>query len=247
MESRVLPHKTIAPMLSEYFVCVKVNIDRPPAAAEKLFEQVQGNTLPFYVYMSPEGTIITSTSGFRDESQFKSDLEGVLKHASLRPSAEQEKKLAAAAEQAAKDLEAKEHAAVIKAWRDSLAMRGFSDAKKKLKALADKAVEAGRARLQEADALVKLDKHFEAMAILRKLQADFKGTDLDGPVKTAIDAIEAVRPSPGPDTVVLKDGTRINGKIVARSEQLIMLQIPGGKFMKFETDKVAEVHSESKK
>src|SRR5262245_55048417 len=99
MESRVLPHKNIAPMLAEYFVCVKINIDKPPAAAEKLFEKVNGNTLPFYIYLTPDGTMISNTSGFRDESQFKADLDGVLKHPSLRPSAEQETKLAAAAEQ----------------------------------------------------------------------------------------------------------------------------------------------------
>ena len=247
MESRVLPHKTIAPLLAEYFVCLKVNIDKPPAAVEKLLEKVNGNTLPFYIYMAPDGTMISSTSGFRDESAFKADLEGVLKHSSLRPSVDQEKKLATAADQAAMDLESKEFAAVVKAWRDSLAVRGFSESKKKLKVLADKAVEGGRSRIQEAEALVKADKHAEAMAILKRLQVDFRGTDLDGPLKTAIDAIEAVKPSPGPDTVILKDGTSVNGKIVARSDQLVMIQVPGGKFVKIEKDKIADIQSEPKK
>jgi len=247
MESRVLPNKHVAPILFEFFVCVKVNIDRPPAGAGKLFEQVNGNTLPFYVYTTPDGTFISGTSGYRDENEFKGDLEGVLKHHSLRPSAEQEKKLAADADQAAKDLEAKEFAAVIKAWRDSQSVRGFSDSKKKLKALADRAVEGGRARLQEADALVKADKHADAMAMLKKLQTDFRGTDLDGPIKAAIDAIEAVKPSAGPDTVILKDGTSVNGKIVARSEQLVMIQVPGGKFVKIEKEKIAEIRSDPKK
>jgi len=247
MESRVLPAKTIAPILAEYFVCVKVNIDKPPPAVEKLFEKVNGNTLPFYVYLAPDGQFISGTSGFRDEQQFKADLEGVLKHESLRPSAEQEKKLAAAGDQAAKDLEAKEYAGVIKAWRDSLTVRGFSDHKKKLKALADKAVDGGRERLKEADALVKADKHAEALVILKKAQSDFRGTELDRPVKAAIDAIEAVKPSPGPDTVRLKDGTSVNGKIVARTEQMIMIQVPGGKFMKIDKDKIAEIQSEPKK
>ena len=247
MESRVLPAKTVAPILSEYFVCVKVNIDKPPAAAEKLFEQVNGNTLPFYVYTTPDGTFISATSGFRDEGEFKADLDGVLKHHSLRPSADQEKKLAAAAEQAVKDLDAKEFAAVIKAWRESSSIRGFSDSKKKLQALADKAVEGGRSRLQEADALVKADKHADAMVILKKLQTDFRGTDLDGPIQNAINAIEAVKPSPGPDTVILKDGSKVNGKIVARSEQLVMIQVPGGKFVKIEKDKIAEIQSDPKK
>src|SRR6185503_12267026 len=125
MESRVLPSKSVAPVLSEFFVCVKVNIDKPPAAAEKLFEQVNGNTLPFYVYTTPNGTFISATSGYRDEGEFKTDLENVLKHHSLRPSADQEKKLAAAVEQAAKDLEAKEYATVIKAWRESSSIHGF--------------------------------------------------------------------------------------------------------------------------
>jgi thioredoxin-like negative regulator of GroEL len=247
MESRVLPSKSVAPVLSEYFVCVKINIDKPPAAAEKLFEQVNGNTLPFYVYTTPDGTFISATSGYRDVDEFKGDLEGVLKHHSLRPSADQEKKLAAAADQAAKDLESKEFALVIKAWRDSNGVRGFSDSKKRLKSLADKAVEGGRARLQEAEGLVKAEKHAEAMALLKKLQTDFRGTDLDGPIKNAIDAIEAVKPSPGPDTVILKDGSKVNGKIVARSEQLVMVQVPGGKFVKIEKEKIADIQSDPKK
>jgi hypothetical protein len=249
MESRVLPSKTIAPLLTEYFVCVKVSVDRPPAAAEKLFEKANGNVLPFFIFTTPDGTFITNTSGFRDENVFKADLERVLMHPSLRPSDEQEKKLAASADQAEKKLEAREFGPVIRAWKESLFVRGFSDSKWKLKDLAEKAVAAGRDLLKEADALVKADKHAEAATIIKKVQADFRGTELEAPAKAALDAIEAVKPSasPSPDTVILKDGTKVNGKIVARSEQLIMIQVAGGKFVKIEKEKIAEIQSDPKK
>jgi len=55
------------------------------------------------------------------------------------------------------------------------------------------------------------------------------------------------KPSPGPDTVVLKDGTRVNGRILIRNEDLIMIQTPDGKRVKIEKDQIAEIKSEPKK
>jgi len=249
MGSRVFPSKSIAPLLTEYFVCVKVNVDRPPGAAEKLFEKANGNTLPLILFTTPDGAFISNTSGFRDENTFKADLERVLTHPSLRLSDEQEKKLAASADQAEKNLGAKEFGPVIRAWKESLYVKGFSDSKWKLKDLAERAVAAGRELLQDADSLVKADKQADAVTLLKKLQTDFRGTELEAPVRAALDAIEAVKPSsaPSPDTVILKDGTKVSGKIVARSEQLIMIQVPGGKFVKIEKEKIAEIQSEAKK
>src|SRR5437588_672713 len=126
MESRVLPAKAIARILDESFVCVKVNIDKPPAAAEKLLGQVGGDTLPFYAYVTPDGKFILGTSGYRDEREFAADLGNVLKHESLKTSTEAEKRLSAAVEQAAKDLEAKQYASVVKAWRNGASEKGFS-------------------------------------------------------------------------------------------------------------------------
>src|SRR6185503_14503492 len=100
--------------------------------AEKMLGQVKGNTLPFYAYASPDGKFITGTSGFRSKTVFKADLEGVLKSDLLKVPAEFEKKLAKMADQAAKDLEAKKIAAVLKAGRDAAAIRGFSDSKDKI-------------------------------------------------------------------------------------------------------------------
>jgi hypothetical protein len=57
----------------------------------------------------------------------------------------------------------------------------------------------------------------------------------------------AARPAPGPDTVVLKDGTTVNGKIVGRSDEAILLKTPEGKMVKIEADKVAEIRSQPKK
>ena len=95
MESRVLPHKDVAPLLTEYFVCAKINVDKPPAAAQKLFEKVNGSPLPFYIYVAPDGTFISNTRGYRSDAEFKADLERVLTHPSVRTPPEQEKKLQA--------------------------------------------------------------------------------------------------------------------------------------------------------
>lgn len=247
MESRVLSSKSIAPTLAQYFVCVKVNIDRPPAAAEKILQQVPGNTLPFIAYTTPDGKFITGTSGFRDENQLGTDLDIVLKHDALKPSAEDQKKLAALLEQASKDLNAGNYLAAVKAWRESTFIRGFSEDKKNLRRLADQAAEQGRTLLQEAEGLSKAGKHEEALAIVKKVQADFRGTSLDGPAQAALEALEKARPSKGPDTVVLKDGTSVSGKIVGRAEDVIMVQTGDGKFVKIPKEKIAEIKSEPKK
>lgn len=247
MESRVLPSKTIAPLLVEYFVCVKVNIDKPPAAAEKLLQQVSGNTLPFIAYATHDGKYITGTSGFRDETQLRTDLDIVLKHDSLKVPPETEKKLADALVQAATDLERQNYAGVVKAWLHSTTVKGFSDTKKNLRRLCDQAVVQGRAMLKEAEGLAKDGRHDESLAIVRKVQADFRGTDLDGPARAALEALERARPSAGPDTLLLKDGTKVNGKIVARAEEMIMIQTPDGKFVKVPKEKIAEIKSEPKK
>jgi hypothetical protein len=247
MESRVLPAKAISALLSENFICVKVNIDTPPAPAQKLLEQVNGNTLPFYAYITPEGRFISGTSGFRDEARFKADLEGVIKSDLLKVSADAEKGLAAAAEQAGKDLESKKFGSVVKAARDAESVKGVSDSKKKLRQLLGQAVVAGRALLQDADELVKANKHVEALAIIRRVQSDFRGTELIVAANAAAEAIERAHPSPGPDTVVLKDGTTVNGRIMARTEELIMLQTPDGKRVKIEKEKIAEIKTEPKK
>lgn len=247
MESRVLPAKAISALLAESFVCVKVSIDKPPAAAVKILDQVNGNTLPFYAYATPEGKFITGTSGFRDEELFKADLEGVLKSDLLKVSPDGEKRLAAAVEQAGKDIETKRYGSVVKAARDAEAVKGISDSKKKLRQLLGQAVEAGRAFIQEAEALMKADKPVEALALLRRVQADFRGTELEIAAKAAGDAIERAHPSPGPDTVVLKDGTKVNGKIIARNDELIMVKTPEGKMVKIEKEKISGIKTEPKK
>jgi len=53
-------------------------------------------------------------------------------------------------------------------------------------------------------------------------------------------------PAAATDTVVLKDGTTVSGKIVAKTEELLMVQTPDGKFVKIEASKVAEIKSAPK-
>jgi hypothetical protein len=53
-------------------------------------------------------------------------------------------------------------------------------------------------------------------------------------------------PAAAPDTVVLKDGTSVIGKVVGKSETLVVVQTPDGKFVKIEADKVAEIRTPPK-
>jgi len=57
---------------------------------------------------------------------------------------------------------------------------------------------------------------------------------------------EPATPLAAPDTVVLKDGTTITGKIVAKSDELLVVQTADGKFVKIGAEKVAEIRTQPK-
>lgn len=189
MESRVLPAAEVAAILSAKFICLKVDADNP-GPAEKFLSQVKGNTLPFYAYATPDGKFISGTSGFRGEKAFLADLDGVLKNEALRVPPELEKKLAKMADQAAKDFEAGKIAAVLKAGRDADAMRGFSDAKDKIKALCGQAADAGLQKIKEAAALCADAKFDEAGALLSPLARDYKGSEVERAATAATKALD---------------------------------------------------------
>ena len=192
MESRVLPAKDVAAILAAKFVCVKVNVDSPGPAA-KILEQVQGNTLPFFAYVTPEGKFISGTSGFRDEKTFKADLEGVLQSDVLRVPAPLEKKLASMAEQAAKDAEAGKTAAVVKTARQAEAIRGSSASKDRIRELYAKALEDGRGRLEAAADLCREGKFDDAGKVVSEVSKDYKGTELEKAAAAANKALPRLR------------------------------------------------------
>lgn len=189
MESRVLPAADVVAILSAKFVCVKVDVDNP-GPAEKLFSQVKGSTLPFYAYATPDGKFITGTSGFRSEKAFLGDLEGVLKNDALKVAPEFEKKLAKMAEQAAKDFEANKFPAVLKAGREAEAIRGFSDAKDKIKDLNAQVLEKGQQKLKDAAQLCADGKFEEASSILTSLGRDYKGSDVEKAASAGSKAVD---------------------------------------------------------
>ncbi len=191
MESSVLPAAEIVTILSK-FVCVKVDCDNP-GPAEKMLSQVKGSTLPFYAYATPDGKFISGTSGFRSEKVFKTDLEGVLKNDALKTPPELDKKLAKMAEQAAKDFEAKKFAAVLKTARDAEAIRGFSDAKDKIKELQTQTVEAGQQKIKEAAQLAGDGKFDEAGPILSAAAKDFKGSEVEKAATAGTKALDRLK------------------------------------------------------
>lgn len=214
MESRVLPAKDVAAILAAKFVCVKVNADNPGPAA-KILGQVQGNTLPFFAYVTPDGKFISGTSGFRDEKTFKADLEGVLQSELLKVPAPLEKKLAKMAEQAAKDAEAGKTAALIKTARQAQAIRGSSPSKDKIAELYAAAVEQGRGKLQEAADLCRDGKFDEADKLVGAVARDYKGTELDKPAAAAKKALPRLRQAH-------KDAEAGNAKSARRAWELVV-------------------------
>lgn len=192
MESRVLPAKDVAAILAAKFVCVKVNADSPGAAA-KILDQVQGNTLPFFAYVSPDGKFISGTSGFRDEKTFKADLEGVLASDLLRVPAPLEKKLATMAEQAAKDAEAGKTAAVVKTAKQAQAIRGSSPSKDKIAELYAKAIDEGQQKLKDAAGLCGEGTFDDAEKLVSAVSKDFKGTELEKPAAAAAKALPRLK------------------------------------------------------
>jgi len=192
MESSVLPAAEIVAILSAKFVCVKVDADNP-GPAEKMLSQVKGNTLPFYAYATPDGKFVSGTSGFRSEKIFKTDLEGVLKNDALKAPPELEKKLAKMAEQAAKDFEAKKFAAVLKTAKDADAIRGFSDAKDKIKELQTQTIDAGQQKIKEAAQLAGDGKFDEAAPILSAAAKDYKGSDVEKAATAGTKALDRLK------------------------------------------------------
>jgi len=188
----VLPAADIGALLSSKFICVKVDADNP-GPAEKVLGQVKGNTLPFYAYVTPDGKFISGTSGFRSAKTFLADLEGVMKNDLLRVPPDLEKKLAKMADQAAKDAEAKKTAAVLKAFRDAEAIRGFSDSKDKIKELYAQAVLDGQQKIKEAADLSKEGKFEEAGALLSALAKDCKGTEVERAAAAGTKAVDRLK------------------------------------------------------
>ncbi len=193
MASRVLPAPEIHDVLSARFVCVKINVDSPPAGAEKLLSQVNGNTLPFFVFATSDAKFVHGSSGYRDVAAFKGDIEKAMKSDLLKVPAEIEKKLAKNAEQMAKDVEAKKIPAAIKAAKSADAVRGFSESKDKIRELYTQVLDGGRREIQAAADLAKEAKFDEAAALLSALSKDFKGSDLDKGLVAAAKALEKVK------------------------------------------------------
>ena len=178
MHERVHPSPDVVAILSTKFVCVKVDADNP-GAAEKFMDQVKGDDLPNYVYLTPEGKFISGTSGFRNEKTFLADLDAVMKNDALKVVPELERKLAKIADQAAKDLEAKKYASVFKAGRDADSARGFSASKDRIEELRNQALALGKERLKGSAQLCADGKFDETGAALSALIRDFKGSDVE--------------------------------------------------------------------
>ena len=193
MGSRVLPAPEIRDVLAAKFVCVKINIDTPPAGAEKLLSQVAGNVLPFFVFATPDAKFVSSTSGFRDVATFKGDIEKAMKSELLRVPADAEQKLAKLAEQMAKDVEGGKIPAALKTAKTAEGVRGFSESKDKINELTAQLLDGGRGKIKEAADLARDAKFDEASAILAALSKDYKGSALEKSTTASTKALDRVK------------------------------------------------------
>ena len=214
----MLPAKDVAPLLAGKFVCVKVDADNP-GPASKILSQVQGNTLPFFAYVTPDGKFISGTSGFRDEKAFKADLEGVLASDLLRVPAPLEKKLEKMAEQAAKEAEAGKTTAVIRTARQARGIRGSSPSKDKIAEIYAKTVEEGQAKLKEAAELCGEGKFDDADKLVSAVARDYKGTELDKPAAAAKKALPRLRQAHKDAEAGNKNSAQRNWELVVKDCQ----------------------------
>ena len=188
MESRVLPQADVAAALQK-FVRVKINV-RAPGAAQRILDKIGPNTLPIYAFLTPDGRLVSHTSGFRDVEVFKADLAAVMKHELLAVPAAADQKLAKMAGQAEDDLKAGRIAGALKTARAAAGVRGFSTAKDRIEAVQRQAVEAGRRKLSEAADLCGQSKFEDALKAAQELAKDFKGTDLERAATAAKKAVD---------------------------------------------------------
>lgn len=193
MASSVLPTEEINALLCHEFVLLKVDIDKPTKGVQKFLDAVKGQVLPFWAYVTPDGTFISGSSGFRNAEDFLADLKSAMTSALMRVPAPVEKTLAKSADQAAKDLEEKKHGAVVRAVKDAEKYRGYSESKLKLRELLTKAVVAGREVLATAAEQAHGGDLEAALATARPVLADFKGTELDAAAALAVKCLEKLK------------------------------------------------------
>ena len=79
MEKEVHAAAPIREILAS-FVCVKVDADNEPEGSVQYLSKVEGDTLPFYAFTTPNGQFLGGTSGYRPEAVFKKTLEKVIHH-----------------------------------------------------------------------------------------------------------------------------------------------------------------------
>lgn len=190
MASRVLPTEEIHALLTREFVLLKVDIDKPTKGVQKYLDAVKGQVLPFWAYVTPDGTYISGSSGFRGADDFLADLKSAMTSERMRVPAPVEKALAKSAEQATQDLEEKKNGAVVHAAKEAEKARGYSESKLKLRELLAKAVAAGREVLAAAAEQAKGGDLEGALAAAKPVAADFKGTELDAAAALAVKCLE---------------------------------------------------------
>ena len=181
MAKSVLVDGAIRSTLSRDFVCLEVDTDHAPFDVDAILRDVHGvgkkYTLPCFVYVTPEGKIIRSTTGFRGVVSFKMDLQKALSSDAMRSPADVEKKLAEAADAATKDFDAKKFGAVIRAAREADGAPGWCDGKIRLRVLHDRCEEAATQALEKAAGLAQKGNFDGASTAVKKVQTDFAGLD----------------------------------------------------------------------
>jgi hypothetical protein len=140
----------VSKLLNRHFVPVVVDVDKPPPEVSALFQKVNGQTLPFLIYVSDRGQFLNGTSGLRSAADLKADLEKSLgdKQYTITKTGDAElNKQLTALEKALTD---KTYTKVPAIWTAIGKVRGYGPAKDKAYDLMEEAESDGRKELAAA-------------------------------------------------------------------------------------------------
>jgi hypothetical protein len=157
--------------LSRHFVSVAVDKEKAPPELQEVFKRVEGNKLPFLVFLTDKGQYILGISGPRDAKRFQGDLEEVLKGKQVLMSKKNEADLARHVAALQKALDAKDYKKAIAALHGVEQVHGYSAEKDRAYDLMDKAQEEGANVLRKAFDLARKTDLNGAKAVLSDFPA----------------------------------------------------------------------------
>ena len=162
--------------LSRHFVSVAVDKEKAPPELQEVFKRVEGNKLPYLVFLTDKGQYILGISGPREAKKFQGDLEEVLKGKQLAVAKKSEADLSRHVAALQKALDAKDYRKALLSFHSIEQIHGYNPEKDRAYDLMDKAQEEGANVLRKAFDLARKTDLNGARAAL----SDFPAKSMSG-------------------------------------------------------------------